>query len=707
MHLSNITTAAVTVAGLMLGSLAAAQQVVATGDKLEETLVTGKLSRFGATKSSIPILETARSISVIDERAFREFGALTVDDTLAYTSGVIGDSFGFSTRGDFAKVRGFNAAEYRDGQQVLFGYYNNTRSDVYFLEQVEVLKGPASVLYGKGTPGGIVNAISKLAGPGHQNEVIVEGGSHSRRQLAADFNVELADSLYGRAVVLYRDSDTQVDHVNDNAVGFMPSITFRNERTSITAMVEYMDRESDTAHQFLPIDATGCLSGDVDISPTSFCANKGVRELDASAYMGHPDFNRYDSKSTLGSVLASHRINDQLEVEGVVRYKDAEVDYRQAWVNFNGSGVPRIADAAGNTSRTYYLAASGTRQWAVDLRARWNFVTGALRHEVVGGIAYQDVVTDQDTTYAWGADSFNIYDRSNGAIPVAFQSGQPASNSPASLSTDEGVYFSDQVSIYNWKFNIGVRYDDTRSGPEGGDRQTDYALSGSAGILYAFESGVSPYISYAESFEPVLGIDAITFDPYQPREGELLEAGIKYQPPGASTYITLAWFDIEENNQSNPASLPGAASQQEGVATSEGVEIEAFTRLGAFTFEVNITVMDTENPDGDPFSSIPEQQVSTWVGYRPEGGVLYGFKSGIGARYVSENESHDVANDVHVTTDGYTVFDAMLGYELDHWDLTLNLRNLTDEQYYSTCLARGDCFPGEERSVVARAAYRF
>ncbi len=675
--------------------------------RLEELVVVGQLGRFGATKSAVPILETARSITIVTEQTFREFGALTLDDTLNYSSGVIGDSFGFSTRGDFPKIRGFDAAEYRDGQQVLFGYYNNTRSDVYFLEQVEVLKGPASVLYGKGTPGGIVNAISKLAGPGKDNEVIVEVGENSRAQLSADLNIALTENLFARAVAIYRDSDTQVDHVPDDAVGFMPSITFQNDKTSLTAMLEYMDRESDTAGQFLPINATGCLSGDVSISPASFCANANGPELDRSAFMGHPDFNRYNSESLLGSILASHQINDRLEVEGVIRYKDADVEYNQAWIDFAGAGNPRI-DAAGNGARTFYLNVAGSRQWAVDLRARWSLETGALSHEFVGGVAYQNVVTDSDYTYLFSQDVINVYNPVNGPIPALLQSGEPLFNAPASLSEEHGVYINDQISIDNWKINLGVRYDDTRSGSAGSDAQTDYALSSSAGVLYAFDNGISPYISYAESFEPVLGTDGFTSNPLKPREGEQWEVGVKYQPVGTSTYITLAWFDIEESNLPNPSSLIGAPdSQQEGVGTSKGVELEVFTVLGDdFTLEFNLTLLDTESAEGEVFDSIPEEQFSSWISYRPSG-ALEGFKSGFGVRYVGENESNNVAANVRVKTDGYVLYDAMLGYELERWDLTLNLRNLTDEEYYSTCLARGDCFPGEERSIVGRAAYRF
>lgn len=705
-----VCASALAVGSISVAGVTAAERDGATAEApgIEEVVVTGQLSRFGATKSQIPILETARSISVVDEGAFREFGALTLDDTLAYTAGVIGDSFGFSTRGDFAKVRGFDAAEYRDGQQVLFGYYNNTRSDVWFLEQVEVLKGPASVLYGKGTPGGIVNAISKLAGPGKANEVVLDTGSHSRRQAAVDLNLALSDTLFFRTVALYRKSDTQVDHVNDDAVGFMPSVTFSNDTTTVSAMLEYMDRESDTAHQFLPINATGCLdSSDIAIEPATFCASRNRRELDASAYMGHPDFNRYDSESMLGSILATHQFTETLSVEGVVRYKDASVDYRQAWVNFNGSGVPRIA-TNGDALRTFYLADSSTRQWAADMRVRWNVDTGFLSHEIIGGIAYQNVSTDSDTTYQWGADSFNVYTRINGPVPDDFLSAEPATNSPANQSEDQGMYVNDQIAIGRWKVNLGLRYDDTKAGSSGSDKQTDYALSGSAGVLYAFANGLSPYISYAESFEPVLGTDVLTGQPLKPREGEQLEAGIKYQPPGTNAFVTLALFDIKETNLPNPLALTGVArSQQQGESRSRGGELEGYLQWGAFSAELNVTLLNSNTPDDRPFNSIPEKQASAWFSYRPQGGAADGFKSGVGVRYVGKNYSDDLAADVRVKTDGYTVFDAMLGYEVSQWDLTLNLRNLTDRDYYSTCLARGDCFPGESRSVVARLAYQF
>ncbi len=674
---------------------------------VEEVFTTGTLNRYGATKSDIPILETARSVSVIDEKFFRDIGALTVDDTVAYTSGVIGDSFGFSTRGDFIKVRGFDAAEYRDGQQVLFGFYNNTRSDVYFLEQVEVLKGPASVLYGKGTPGGIVNAISKLAGPEKDNEVLVDVGNQSRKQVGADLNFSLTDSVYARIVSLYRESDTQIDYVNDDLIGIMPSITYQNENTSVTGFLEYIDRKSDTSHQFLPLNATGCLNDDVSITPISFCANANASELDASTYIGHPDFNRYDSSSTLLSLLGSHAFNETVELEGVVRYKNADMDYRQAWLDFNGSGVPRI-DANGNGSRTYYISDARTEQLAVDLRLRLDLDTGPLEHELVFGLAYQDVETENDLSFGRSQDVINVQNIVNGPVPDAFTSGDTAADNPASEFEDQGMYVSDQISLDNWKINIGIRYDDVDSGTEGeDDTQNDSEVSKSLGVLYAFENGLSPYISYAESFEPVIGEDSVTMDQLKPREGEQVEIGIKYQPEGHSTYITFAYFDIEESNLPNPSALIGqVSSQQEGVGSSEGFELEGFIKFGDFDVKSSLTIMDTKSAEGVAFDSIPEELFSTWINYTPSGD-LNGLKAGFGLRYVGPNQSNAVAADVKVETDGYTIADAMVGYDFDQLSLSLNVRNLTNEDYYSTCLARGDCFPGEELTAVARAVYRF
>ena len=694
-------------AALLVSGLAHSQEAQSEeGEKrLEAVEVTGALSEFGASKSATPILETARSISIETEDQFRDKGALTLDDALNYTSGVVGDTYGFSTRGDFPQVRGFDAAEYRDGQQVLFGFYNNTRSDVYMLEQVEVLKGPASVLYGKGTPGGIVNAVSKLAGPGVGSEVVFDMGTNDRYQGAGDFNAQLSETVYLRLVGLYRESGTQVDYVDDDAQIIMPSITYESGDTTLTAMIEYSDRDSDTAHQFLPLTGTACVDGSVTVTPATICANANGQRIEASTYHGQPGFNRYDTTSTLVSLLGSHQFTDQFSLDGVIRYKDSEADYRQTWIDFAGAGNPRIS-ADGTGTRSIYRSEAFSEQSAIDVRARYDVTTGPLEHEFVLGVAYQDVTIGNSIIYLGGQSPINVYAPIYTDLPAAIFDAANLFDLGDTETEDFGLYLNDQISIGNWKVNLGLRYDEVEA--TAATSQKDDATSFSVGALYEFENGVSPYASFAESFEPVLGTDGLTGNPLKPREGEQWEVGIKYQPPGTRTYITAAYFDIEESNLPNPASLiTTPASQQEGVGTVTGFEIEAITQLGDWYLEGNLSALDTETADGVPFSSIPENQAAAWVQYEPQDGVLANFKAGFGLRFLGERESNDVASGVRIVTDSTLLADLLIGYETESWDLSVNARNLTDEDYYGICLARGDCFPGEERSVVARLAKRF
>ncbi|MEM8982157.1 MAG: TonB-dependent siderophore receptor [Pseudomonadota bacterium] len=682
-------------------------------ETIETIVVTGALSEFGASKSATPILETSRSISIETQVQFRDKGALTLDDTLNYTAGVVGDTFGFSTRGDFPQVRGFDAAEYRDGQQVLFGFYNNTRSDVYMLEQVEILKGPASVLYGKGTPGGIVNAVSKLARPDAESEVVFDVGNFDRYQVSADYNTAIGDNVFFRVVGIYRDADTQVDFVNDDAAILMPSITYDNGRTRVTAMVEIADRDSDTAHQFLPLTGTACASGDVTVTPAVICANANGQSSANETYLGDPDFNRYDTDSTLVSLLTSHQFTENFSVDGIIRYKDGEADYRQSWIDFLGDGNPRV-NANGDGGRTWYRSEAFSEQTAIDLRARYTFDTGAVEHELFGGIAFQDVTIGNEIIFindpaTQTLGTLNVYTPVYGNVPPPLFDDTNLFDLGDTDTEDFGVYLNDQISIGAWKFNVGVRFDEVEQSTATAT-QDDDEVSFSVGALYAFENGLSPYISFAESFEPVLGTDGFTGNPLKPREGEQWEVGLKYQPAGTSTYITVAYFDIEESNLPNPAALIGQPnSQQEGIGTVTGFEIEALTAFGDWSLEGNISVLDTETPNGVPFASIPEEQASVWAQYQPDGGPLANFKAGVGLRYLGENESNGLGavGLVRVVTDATLLLDLMLGYETDDWNFTLNARNVADEDYYGTCLARGDCFPGENRTVVARLARRF
>jgi len=682
-------------------------------------VVTGAVSTFGATKSETPILETARSVSVVTNDEWRERGALTLDDTLNYTAGVVGDTFGFSTRGDFARVRGLNVPEYLDNIQVLFGFYNNARSDIFTLEQVEVLKGPASVLYGQGSPGGIINTVSKRAGPDKiGSEIYAEYGTFDRAQVSADIGVDLSGDgrITGRLVTLYRDAGTQVDFVNDDAFVVAPSLTFDDGRTVATVLANYTDRESDTAHQFLPLAATGCPSGDVTISEPNVCAGNIAQEVDPSLYVGDPNFNRYDTQSVSLTGFLQHQFNDVLGFEATARYRDNSADYRQTWVSFLGAGNPRILPDGTAIGRSWYDAPASSDQFAIDGRFRAQFETGPIEHEVLAGINYQTIDTLLEAAFLGRPTSFNllapVYDGSE--IPQQGEFDAARGRSVNEIDST-GYYINNQMVIGDLVLNAGVRFDDLETG-NGTTSQDDSATSVSFGALYRTSIGLNPFVSYAESFQAVVGNDTVTDEPLLPQEGEQIEIGLKFQPPGTRTYVTAAYFDIEQSNLPNPAGLPNAPTQQEGVAKIDGFEIEAQTAIGDLYLDAAFSVLDTQDPDGVRFPSVPELQGSAWASWRPSSGALAGFVLGGGVRMAEGNESTGTAflpvNDsaptpVVVETDGYTVFDGLIGYDFDRYSITLNARNLFDTEFYGTCLARGDCFPGEVRTIQLRIGAQF
>ena len=688
----------------------------------ELIIVTGEVSTFGATKSDAPIAETPRSISVITSGEFQDRGALTLSNTLNYTAGVTSNAFGLSTRGDFASIRGLDAPEYQDNLQVQFGFYNNARVDIYTLEQVEVLKGPASVLYGQAAPGGIVSTVSKIAGPDRLGkEMVFTAGNFDRYQVSLDYGFDLSGDglLTGRLVAIVRDSGTEIDFVKDDAIVIAPSVTFDNGRTALTALFNYTERKGDTDAQFLPLYVTACQSTQVKFSDPNFCAGAPAEGVDNTTYVGDPAFNRYDTQSLTATVFLTHNFSDALRFEGTARYRDNEAIYQQAWPAFLGDGTPRVLPDGTLVGRSIFGGPAGSTQFAFDARLRANFETGPIRHEVLAGLGYQNVDTFENQAFFNLPTTFNIYN------PVYDQAGFPTAAEFAAarfltenetVSTD--LYLIDRMSLGNLILDLGIRYSSVKSRDAAND-QKDEEFPITAGALYKTSIGLNPYISYAQSFRATVGTDALGGTPLLPRRGEQLEVGFKYQPPGGSSYVSVAYYKLEENNL---VDFIATGQTQPGLTIeAEGVEIEALVRLGDVSFDFDFRHQNAEEVDANgvslPRPSLPDTTASLWTMWVPSAGLLEGLRLGAGVRYASQNESNGTAflaangfapTPNRIVTDGYTVFDALLAYRFTSGiEASINVRNLADKQYYATCLSRGDCFPGEQRTVLGSVAFRF
>jgi len=629
-----------------------------------------------ALKIDAPIAETPRSVAVITQQQFQDRGALNLQDALNYTPGVTAGPYGMDTRGDWAFVRGVEPVAYVDGLRSLFGYYNNVRPHTYSLDTLEVIKGPAGVLFGQGSVGGILNATHKTASTFEQNEVYTSYGSHDRFETGLDLGGR--DGVWSwRLVSVNRDAGTQVDFVPDDTWFVLPSITWSpTEDTSLTFLVNLQEDESGTAAQFLPWQGT-ILPGP---------------PVPSSRFASEPGLDRYHTRQNAFTLIFEHRLNDVLSIEARGNYTEGDADYRSMWPTFTGSGLNRILPG-GFVPRDLYLSDATSEAVVFDLRLRAEFETGAASHNASLGVDRQDVRTDNDSFYGVGTP-LNLYNPVYGTPqPVG-----PIVDYPFTDLVQTGLYASDRIEFGDFVFSFGGRYDQVENSTEGVVAvQKDEAFTTDAGILYKIGNGLAPYFNFAESFFPAAGyeVDAAG-NILDPRRGEQFEVGMKFQPEDSESLYTLSFFDITESNRALAGPVPNTYIAS-GEISIQGMELEASHHFGDFHLQAGYTLLDTRDfstPAGLRLESVPEHELSAWLTWRPCG-PAEGFKAGIGGHYTGP--SLDMSNTLE--TPSYAVLDAMVGYEWENWDLTLNATNLTDEHYVATALSRGDVYFGQHRYI--------
>lgn len=640
-------------------------------------------------KSDAPIIDTPRSISVITEQRMNDMGVQTVQDALLYSSGVYGGAYGNDTRGDWSIIRGSEPVEYENGLKTFFGYYNNTRPDSYGLSGVEILKGPASGLYGQGTVGGVVNVVSKRPQAQEAKEVMAEYGSFNHKKVGTDLTGKAnADgSVLYRFVGSFQDSEHQTDHVEDNLFSLAPSLTFKpSDATDITVLTHLQRNDSGTGTQFLPHQGTVLPAPN---GPIPF-----------STFISEPGYDTYDTQRESVTVLVDHRFSDVWSLSGAARVMDSSSTYYTMYPSF----PPTINPDGTTINRWAYAKEADAMAINTDTRLKADFDTGNVNHKVALGLDTQTANTDESSFFSVNGGTIDLYNPVYGNKPVV-----TLTNRPSTTTKQGGVYLNDHLTIAeHWILTLGARVDQAITKTDGGTAQEDTAFTKNAGLMYKFDNGISPYVSYAESFNPVIGTDAFgsTFDPL---EGVQYEAGVKYQPPGTNSIFTAAVFDITEKNRLTSDPVNPFASVQSGEVGIQGFEVEAQHKWHDFNLLASYTITNAEveksNDGNEGFNVevVPDQMASAWVTYRPSS-FWQGFKTGAGIRYVGE--TWDGADTIQ--TESYTLGDAMVGYEFEEGvDVTLNAHNITDEEYLTSCLARGDCFLGERRTVMLNVTHRF
>ncbi|HLU19570.1 MAG TPA: TonB-dependent siderophore receptor [Pusillimonas sp.] len=644
-------------------------------------------SALSASKTDTPLIETPQSVTVITADQIRDQGAQGLQDALNYAAGVRSDAYGLDSRSDNFAVRGATPTTYLDGLRTNYQYYTSTtRTEPYTLERIEVLRGPSSMLYGQGSTAGVVNMVSKRPQAETSREVGIQYGSHNRRQIQTDLTGAIDEDgrwLY-RIVALGRKSDTMVDYVRDDRLVFAPSLTWRpSSRTSLTLMALWQDDKSGSTAQFFPWEGT--------------LLDNPNGQLDTRTFIGDPDWDRYDSRRRSIGWAFEHAFNDTWTVRQNARWSYNHVDYRSLYGDSFTLPGGWAADPLNKRLIGRYAWGSDTtvRMAQADQHLQGKFNTGPLRHDLLIGAEFTYAKHEESTAYEDPAtvpliDAYNpVYP--NYTPPTFF-------GSPAMRQRDMGVYIQDQISWENWIFVAGLRRDRSKNVVDGSPSNDSRATSKRFGLLYAFPIGLSPYVSYSESFTPELGRDSAG-NAFVPLRGKQWEAGLKYESPDRKTLAGISAYTLREENRLVADPNNPLQSIQAGETRNRGIELELKTTFANdLDVIVNYNYLDVD----DQLEGQPRHQASAWGKYRFAINNTPGFSVGAGVRWFSsfrDGSGPEVPS--------LTLVDAMLAYDTKHYRLALNANNLLDKVYVSTCLERGDCWYGARRSVVASVTYKF
>nr|WP_240511344.1 TonB-dependent siderophore receptor [Novosphingobium panipatense] len=661
------------------------------GSSEGDILVTGWRA---STKTDTPPIEVPQPVTTITADQYLSQGAINISDTVKYAAGVLANPYGRDTRVDGFNIRGIDALQFRDGMRDIFSYYASITSDPYNFERVEIVRGPASVLFGQGSIGGLVNLVSKTPGFETRGEVSATYGSYDRKEVFGDVNVALADNVAVRLVGHARDADTYVDHVADDRVMFAPSIRWQpTPDTDIVLNGLYQEDDAGSTSQFLPIVGT-------------FRPNTAYPEgrLDPYTFVGKPGWDKYSGRSLQGGGAITHNFSENVRISLKARYIDSDLDYNyhgvDAYTNPTDPFLP-YADY-GTYGRTIGMSSSASRArmnvFSTDNNAQFTFNTGAqIEHKLLVGVDYSWNKVSKQTTYGAG-ELVDLYDIDYDAISSYEPTGAfvPESQKQLGFYVQDQIRFFDRVSVV-----LGGRRDRVTSSAG----STDHATTFRAGIIGELGAGLSPFFSYTESFLPVAGSiqneDGTSGGAYKPQTGTQFEAGFKWQPE-ARTLVTVTAFRIKERNR--VLYLANNATTQSGELTTKGVEVEASHTLPG-NFELLVNYGYNKSKASESLDYMPRHIASAWT--TKTFGVGDGAQLRLGGGVVYTGKRRSVGPAWTIITPDYTTVDALAEITWDKWRFSINATNLLDKRYYASCLARGDCFVGAPRNVMGTVGFRF
>ncbi|MGP4846918.1 TonB-dependent siderophore receptor, partial [Marinobacter sp. 1Y8] len=577
--------------------------------------------RSTGTKTALDPNDAPMSYTRIDQDLLQKRQADSVNAALRYEPGVSSESRGTVSVFDEYNIRGFKTySNFYDGLRLPYdGAWNlMPQVDVYATEAVEVVKGPASSLYGYAAPGGMVNQIAKAPKSTQENEVQLRLGNQNLKEVAVDSTGPITDTLNYRLVALKRQKDGQMQTTEEERLLINPSLEWQaTDDVSVLANLFYQDDPEMVPST--PLPAVG----------TVYKASYG--KLDSDAYAGD-EWNKFSKEVFMPSVTVNWDINDQLTFKHITRYTDAEAQQR----NMYNRGFVEGSDTILN--RVAYTTDESMNNWTTDNQLAYTFDTANTSHNLLFGAEYQE--TDSSAIYYdAGANGTPNLDLSNPDYSQINTATLPLDTYRQTQDIEQsqlGFYVQDEMRWQDLTVVAGLRHDNFESTTE----QTDASqgavynnetfgndaseTSGRFAAIYDFDNGLSPFVSYSESFQPVVGSNFITNEPFEPSTADQLEAGLKYLSPDRATQGTLAVFDITQKNVvvTNPADY--RQKVQTGEIESKGFEISGSRMLNdwvdlaaSYSYTDAEITEDEFNPDvvGNTPAQTAKHKATLWADY--------------------------------------------------------------------------------------------
>ena len=667
-------------------------QPSASGNEPIELVVTGEQDGYRvpnastATKTDTPLRDIPASIQIVPRQVLQDQKAVRLQDAVQNVSGVTqAGNYGGTGAARYI-IRGFSQdGNFRNGFRDADFF---TLSEIANLEQVDVLKGPASVLFGEAEPGGIINLVTKqpLSEPYYAADFTA--GSYSFYRPTFDISGPLnADkTLLYRLNVAYQNSGSFRDFVDTERIFIAPSLTWKiGTKTTLNLDFEYLNNNT----QFdRGIVAIGNRPAPIPIS----------------RFLGVPGEN--DSKTTAyrAGYRLEHQFSENWQLRNALSITINKVN------DFRAEPGDLIDDRF--LDRNFTNGKFETDNYSLQTEVIGKFATGSIIHQPLLGIELNR--SENPLIFSRGIllpiDIFSPVN--NSVIPT-----NPLTTFVnLQIRTDRlGIYLQDQITLLdNLKLLVGGRFDFTEQKNDNllastSISQSDQAFSPRVGLVYQPIPAISLYASYSSSFVPNIGtsVNGSTFDPAQ---GTQYEVGVKADLSNRLS-ATLAAYQITKTNVLTTDPNNPDFSILTGEQRSRGVELDiageiltGWKIIASYAYTDAQITKDNEYAVGNLLDSVAKNTVSLWTTYEIQRGSLQGLGFGLGLYYVGDRQG-DLDNSFVLPS--YFRTDAALYYKRNNWKAAINIKNLFDERYYESSQGRDTIYPGAPLTVLGTISWEF